>query len=149
MHHTFWDIYSLPLNYFDLNFPASKISEGWKHEETTFYSFSVLYLDAVLDSLTSEKKGFSQNSEVCSSLILSFHTLFPRFAYTFRAPRVVFAGQLVGKSIAIFFVLLTHQNSIVSTLGWLLGAICRDPFAFFWGAAGRYCDTFFNWSPAG
>ena len=95
------------------------------------------------------RKSSSQNSEVCSSLILSFPTLLPRFAHTLRAPRVVLAGQLVGKSIAIFFVLLTHQNSIVSTLGWLLGAICRVPFAFFWGAAGRYWDTFFNWSPAG
>ena len=86
---------------------------------------------------------------VFSHLNSLFPTLLPRFAHTFRAPRVVFAGPLVGKSIAIFFVLLTHQNSILSTLGWLLGAICRVPFAFFWGAAGRYWDTFFNWSPAG
>lgn len=92
------------------------------------------------------RKRSSQNSEVCSSLILSFPTLLPRFAHTLRAPRVVLAGQLVGKSIAIFFVLQYKQYS---TLGWLLGAICGVPFVFFWGAAGRYWDTFFNWSPAG
>lgn len=148
VHHTFWDIYLPPLNYFDVNFPDFKILEGWKHNETIFYSFSVLYLDAALESLTSEKKFFAKLGSVFLFNSL-FPTLLPRFAHTFRAPRVVFAGHLVGKSIAIFFVLLTHQNSIVSTLGWLLGAICGVLFVFFWGAAGRYWDTFFNWSPAG
>ena len=64
VHHTFWDIYLPPLNYFDVNFPAFKISEGWKHKETTFYSFSVLYLYAVLESLTSEKKFFAKLGSV-------------------------------------------------------------------------------------
>ena len=64
VHHTFWDIYLPPMNYFDVNFPAFKISEGWKHKETTFYSFSVLYLYAVLESLTSEKKFFAKLGSV-------------------------------------------------------------------------------------
>ena len=81
-----------------------------KHKETIFFSFSVLYLDAVLESLTSEKKFFAKlRSELLFNSL--FPILLPRFAHTFRAPRVVFAGKLVGKSIAIFFVLLTHQNS--------------------------------------
>ena len=64
VHHTFWDIYLPPLNYFDVNFPDFKISEGWKHNETIFYSFSVLYLDAALESLTSEKTFFAKLGSV-------------------------------------------------------------------------------------
>ena len=28
LYHTFWDMYLPPLNYFDVNVPAFKISEG-------------------------------------------------------------------------------------------------------------------------
>ena len=80
VHHTFWDIYLPPLNYFDVNFPDFKISEGWKHNETIFYSFSVLYLDAVLDSLTSEKKFFAKLRSV-----LLFNSLFSNSAPTLRS----------------------------------------------------------------
>ena len=79
VHHTFWDIYLPPLNYFDVNFPDFKISEGWKHNETIFCSFSVLYLDAVLDSLTSEKKFFAKLRSV-----LLFNSLFSNSAPTLR-----------------------------------------------------------------
>ena len=79
VHHTFWDIYLPPLNYFDVNFADFKISEGWKHKETTFYSFSDLYLDAVLHSLASEKKFFAKLRSV-----LLFNSLFSNSAPTLR-----------------------------------------------------------------
>ena len=80
VHHTFWDIYLPPLNYFDVNFADFKISEGWKHKETTFYCFSDLYLDAVLHSLASEKKFFAKLRSV-----LLFNSLFSNSAPTLRS----------------------------------------------------------------
>ena len=104
LYHNFCDIYLPPLNYFDVNFPAFNISEGWKRKETTFYPFSVLYLDALLESLTSKKNFFAKLGSV-----LLCNSLFPNSAPTLRY-HILRSSCGVRRS-TCKQVLLTHQNS--------------------------------------